>query len=84
MPSGANINHADAVMRIEYRDAVVRANCEPMAKRPCITREKRMQDERGKREVVNPIHLARDFHLLQVVTVNFDQDLDPQRMGLTR
>ena len=41
-----------------------------------------MEDERWKREIVNPIDLARDFHLLQIVTVNFDQHFHPKPMGL--
>ena len=60
----------------------MRANCEPMAERLCITCEKRMQDERGKREVVHPIHLTRDFQLLHVVTVNLYEDFDSLRMGV--
>ena len=80
----AHINNADAIMGIEYGDGITRSNCEPMGKGPGVARKKRMEDERREREIINPIDLARDFHLLQIVTVNFDQDFHPKPMGLLR
>ena len=71
-------------MGIEYGDGVVWPNCEPMGKGSGIARKKRMQHERRKCEVIDPIDLARDFHLLQMVAVNFDQDFHPEPMGLLR
>ena len=40
-----------------------------------------MQDERRKREVVDPVHPGGDLDLLPVVGVDFDQHLDAQRPG---
>ena len=61
---------------------LLRSNCEPMGKGPGVACKKRMEEERWKREIINPIDLARDFHLLQIVTVNFDQYFHPKPMGL--
>ena len=44
--------------------------------------KERVQHERRQREIVDPVDLAGDFDLLQVVAVNLDQDLDAQRTGL--
>src|ERR1051325_4646385 len=43
-----------------------------------------MQDQRGKREVIHPIHLLRDLYLLLVVAVNLDQNFNPERVRLSR
>ena len=57
----ADVDHADAVVRIEHGDAVLRTNRKPVSKRFGIARKERMQNERRKREIVDPIDLAARF-----------------------
>ena len=63
---------------IEYGDGVVWPNCQPMGKGSGIAPKKRMQHERRQREIIDPIDVACNFHLLQMVAVNFDQDFHPE------
>ena len=77
----AHVYDADAIMGIQYGDGVVWPNCQPMGKWSGIAGKKRMQHKRRKREIIDPIDVARDFHLLQVVAVNFDQDFHPEAHG---
>ena len=83
-PVRSDINDADAIMGIEYGDGVVWPNCQPMGKGSGIARKQRMQHERRQREIIDPIDVACNFHLLQMVAVNFDQDFHPEAMGLLR
>ncbi len=83
-PVRAHINDTDAIVGIEYGDGIMWSNCKPVGKGSGIAREKRMQYQRRKCEIVDPIDLARDFHLLQMVAVNFDQDFHPEPMGFLR
>ena len=76
----ADINYADAIVRIEYGDGIVWPNRKPMGKGSGIARKQRMQHERRECEIVHPIDLARDFQLLQIVAMNFDKDFHPEGM----
>src|SRR5450631_951372 len=44
--------------------------------------EQRMQDKRGKCEVIDPIHFASDFELFRIVAMDFDQDFHSQFVSL--
>ena len=82
--AGADVNHSNAVVSVEHGNAVLRADSEPMSKRLTLAREQRMQDERRKREVIYPIHLSRNFKLLRIVAMDFDQDFHPKVVSLGR
>ena len=73
--SGANINDTNAVVGIENGDAVLWANGEPMSEGLRIVREKSVQHERRKCEVVDPIDLTCDFQLLHCSDCEFRRGL---------
>jgi hypothetical protein len=71
-----------AVMRIEHRDGFAWTDREPALQSTGITRIQRVQDQRRKREVVNPIDLLRDLDLILVVAVHLHQHFHSQCVGL--
>ena len=77
---GADVDHADAVVRIEYGDGVVRADFGPVDHGFHVTGEQRVQEQRRQGEVVDAVHLGGDFNLLLVVAMhlneNFEASLD--------
>ena len=71
---GTNIDHSDAIMRIEYGDGIVRTDVGPMRDRLNVTGIQRMQQQRRKREIVDAIDLRCNLNLLLVVGMHFDED----------
>ncbi len=71
---GADVDHADAIVRIEHGDGVVRADLGPVGHGFDVTGEQRVQKQRRQGEIVDAVHLGGDFHLLLVVAVNLDED----------
>ena len=65
--ASADVNDSNTIVSIEDCNAVLWANREPMSQRFALAREQRMQDERGKCEVIDPIDLTRNFKLLRIV-----------------
>ena len=72
---GADVDHADAVVRIEHGDGVVRAYVGPVGDGLDVAGAQRVQQQRRQGEVVDAVHLGCDFDLLLVVGVHFDEDL---------
>ena len=77
---GADVDHADAIVRIEHGDGVVRADFGPVDHGFHVTGEQRVQEQRRQGEVVDAVHLGGDFNLLLVVAMhlneNFEASLD--------
>ena len=71
---GADVDHADAVVRIEHGDGVVRAYVGPVGDGLDVAGAQRVQQQRRQGEVVDAVHLGCDFDLLLVVGVHFDED----------
>jgi hypothetical protein len=78
---GADVDDADAVMRVEHGDGVGGALPGPGLQRLGSAEEQRMQHQRRQREVVHPVHPLRDLDLLAVVAVHLHQHLQPQAAG---
>ena len=73
---GADVDDADAIVRVQHGDGVVRADLGPVRERVHTAGEQRMQQQRGQREVIDAVHLRGDLHLLLVVRVHLDEDLE--------
>ena len=71
---GADVDHADAIVRIEHGDGVVRADLGPVGHGFDVTGEQRVQKQRRQGEIVDAVHLGGDLHLLLVIAVNLDED----------
>ena len=71
---GADVDHADAIVRIEHGDGVVRADLGPVGHGFDVTGEQRVQKQRRQGEIVDAVHLGGDLHLLLVVAVDLDED----------
>ena len=72
---GTNIDHADAVVRVEHGDGVVRADVGPVRHGFNMASEQRVQKQRRQSEVVHAVDFGCDSDLLFVVGVHFDEDL---------
>ena len=80
----ADINDADAVVRVEDGDGVVRPDLHPFIERLSVGLKKGVQDQRRQREVVDPIDLASDLDLLLVVAMHLDENFHAERARLFR
>ena len=72
---GADVDHADAVVRVEHGDGVVRADVGPVGDGLDMAGEQRVQQQRRQGEIVHAVDFGCDFDLLLVVGVHFDEDL---------
>src|SRR5690606_14037956 len=78
MRIGADIEDADAVVRIEHGDGVRRTDFDPALQGSRRPIEHGMQHERRQREVVDPVYAARDLDLPLIVGVHLDQDFEAE------
>ena len=57
--------------------SALRGRSRSRLQRRAVPREERVQHERRQREVVHPVHVARDLDLLLVVRMHLDEHLEP-------
>ena len=70
---GADVDDADAVVRVEHGDRIVRAHVNPVGDRFGFAGGQGVQQQAGDREIVDAIDLVGDGDLLLVVGMHFDQ-----------
>ena len=63
-------------MSIEYRDAVPRADYQPVFQACRVARKQRVQHERRKREIIDPVNMPGDVDLILIVRVDLHQHFD--------
>ena len=80
----ADINHADAIVRIQHGDGIPRADFQPLFQIAAGMVEYAMQHQGRQRESSDTIHLAGNLDLAEIMRVNFDKHLYPQRCRLPR
>src|SRR5438132_5115196 len=78
----AYVQHTNAIVSVQHGHRVARSDFKPALQLTRIAGVKRMQHEWRQREVVDPVHLACDLNLLEVMAVDLDQDFDAERMRL--
>ena len=81
---GADVDDADAVVRVQHRQRVGGAHRDPGPERVAAAGHQRVQGQWRQRKVIDPVHARGDLDLLAVVAVDLDQHLDAQRLGLGR
>ena len=69
-----HVDDADAVVRVEGRELVLRTHLEPMLEVGPVAGVERVQHHDGQREVIDPVALVGDLHLDAVVLVDLGED----------
>ena len=81
VPVRADVGDANAIVRVEHRDRVVRTYLQPSSQWRGVTRVECVQHERRQREVVHPVDLPCHVDLCLVMPVHFHQDVHLQPRG---
>src|SRR4051812_1812647 len=78
---GCDVDDPNTVMCIEHGDRIARTHRQPSSQGTSILLKQCVQYKWRQGEVVHAIHLTRNFNLIPIVAVDFDQDLHAESMS---